>query len=323
MDRRVFLKCLGAGATLGTVKALCAEKEPAAVETPKGPFPSRVLGKTGVKVSAMALGGVAGMQRPPAKDFDPAALAEAALDLGITYFDTAPAYNQGQSENNYGGVIARRRNEVFLATKTGERTYDGTMRSIEQSLKRLRTDRVDLLQIHGATRTEDLEAWGKPDGVLTALRKLRDQKVTRLIGVTGHESADVMRRAIEMYEFDTILTTFNPIARRRPFRESVLPLAAAKKMGILAMKVMGGGFGSLAAGNPAKNTGTWYHDETSQQVDARMLIRYALGLPVSVAVVGMASVEQLRANVATVCNFAPLDAAQRERLEKAMGGVVA
>jgi aryl-alcohol dehydrogenase-like predicted oxidoreductase len=319
MERRDFLKCLGSAAALGTADALLAAEKPAAPDAPKrSPLPTRTLGKTGVRVSRMALGGVAGMQRPPSRDFDPPALAEAALDLGITYFDTAPAYSNGQSESNYGEVIARRRKEVFLATKTGERTYDGAMRSIEQSLKRLRTDHVDLLQIHGTNRTEDLAAWGKPGGVLTALNKLRDQKVTRLIGVTGHESADVMRRAIEMYEFDTVLTTFNPTARRRPFRDAVLPLAVEKKMGILAMKIMGGGFGSLATGNPPKNTGTWYHDETPKQADAKMLIRYALGLPVSVAVVGMASVEQLRANVAAVRDFAPLDAAERERLEKAM-----
>jgi aryl-alcohol dehydrogenase-like predicted oxidoreductase len=177
---------------------------------------------------------------------------------------------------------------------------------------------VDLLQIHGTTRAEDLAAWSRPSGVLTALQKLRDQKVTRFIGVTGHESAEMMRRAIEMYEFDTVLTTYNPVTRRRPFRELVLPLAVEKKMGVLAMKVMGGGFGSLATGNPAKNTGTWYHDETPKQAESRLLIRYVLGLPVSVAVIGTASVEQLRSNVAVVCGLAPLDAAERERLERAM-----
>jgi aryl-alcohol dehydrogenase-like predicted oxidoreductase len=269
-------------------------------------------------VSALALGGVAGMQRPPAPDHDPAALAEAALDLGITYFDTAPAYNSGQSETNYGEVVARRRGEIFLATKTGDRSYDGTLRSVEESLKRLRTDHLDLVQIHGIKKDEDLAALGKPGGVLAALHKLRDEKVTRFVGVTGHEDANAMRRAIEMYEFDTILTTFNPVARRQPFRDMVLPLAVEKKMGIVAMKVMGGGFGSLATGNPAKNTGTWYHDETRAQVDPATLVRYALGLPVSVTVVGMASIEQLRANVAAASALAPLTAAERAELEKAM-----
>ena len=317
MERRDFLKCLGTAVTIAA-----ADRLPAAeVTTPpiafRRPLPTRALGKTGVMVSAMALGGVVGMQRPPAPDHNPAALAEAALDLGITYFDTAPAYNQGQSETNYGEVVARRRDEIFLATKTGDRTYDGTLRSVEESLKRLRTDHVDLLQIHGIKKDEDLAAIGKPGGVLAALQRLRDEKVTRFIGVTGHEDADAMRRAIEMYEFDTILTTFNPVARRQPFRDSVLPLAVAKKMGILAMKVMGGGFGSLATGNPLKNTGTWYHDETRTQADPANLLRYVLGLPLSAAVIGMASIEQLRANVAA-CEMAPLTDVQRTELEKEM-----
>lgn len=87
-------------------------------------LPQRPLGRTGVEVSALALGGVIGMQRPPSADHDPTALAETALDLGITYFDTAPSYNNGQSETNYGQVLARRRKEVFLATKTGDRRPD-------------------------------------------------------------------------------------------------------------------------------------------------------------------------------------------------------
>ena len=100
-----------------------------------------------------------------------------------------------------------------------------------------------------------------PDGVVKALEKLRDEKLTRFIGVTGHESADVMCQAIAMYDFDTILTTFNPMAKRQPYAEKVLPLASRKGLGILAMKVMGGELGSLAIGNPIKNDGKPHHDD--------------------------------------------------------------
>jgi aryl-alcohol dehydrogenase-like predicted oxidoreductase len=317
MERRDFLKCLGAAVTVASADRLTAAAESTPPGISRRHFPTRALGKTGVMVSAMALGGVAGMQRPPAPDHNPAALAELALDLGITYFDTAPAYNTGQSETNFGEVVARRRTEIFLATKTGDRTYDGTLRSVEQSLHRLQTDHVDLLQIHGIKKDEDLAAIGKPGGVLAALHKLRDQKVTRFIGVTGHEDADAMRRAIEMYEFDTVLTTFNPVTRRQAFRDSVLPLAVEKKMGILAMKVMGGGFGSLATGNPAKNTGTWYHDESRSQADSAKLVRYVLGLPLSSAVIGMSSLEQIRANAAA-CEMPPMTDAERTALEQEM-----
>jgi len=260
------------------------------------------------------------MKQAPTRSFHPAQLAEAALDAGITYFDTAPSYADGQSESNYGEVLATRRKEVFLASKTGSRSYDEALRSVEASLKRLRTDHLDLLQLHGVSAKEDFAKWDGPSGVLKAMRKLRDEKVTRFLGVTGHESAEMMRRAIERFDFDTILTTFNPTVRRRPFQELVLPLAQEKKMGILAMKVMGGGFGSLAAGNPLKNDlGTiWYHDQAPRQAEAGTLIRYALGLPITAAIVGMNCLAHVRTNVATVWEKQPLNEEERKALEAHM-----
>ena len=242
------------------------------------------------------------------------------MNAGINYFDTAAAYGDGQSESNYGEVLATRRKEVFLATKTGDRSYEGAMRGVEASLKRLRTDRLDLLQVHGVSAKEDFARWDKPDGVMKALHKLREEKVTRFIGVTGHEDAEAMRRAIELFDFDTVLTTFNPTARRLPFQQIVLPAAQNKGMGILAMKVMGGGFGSLALGNPIKNDldKFWYHDQAPSQARAGMLIRYALGLPISAAIVGMGSLEQLRINVAAARDGQPLDETQRKELERQM-----
>ena len=315
MDRREFLKGAAVAGGLAWASPLqAAEDNP--------PLPTRPLGRTGVKVTVLALGGYTGMKEPRSDKFDPVELANAAIDAGIRYFDSAPSYGNGQSERNYGEVLAHRRKEVFLAAKTGQRTFDGAMREFEQSLKRLRTDHVDLLQIHGARVNEDLAAWGKPDGVVKALEKLRDQKLTRFIGVTGHESADVMCRAITMYDFDTILTTFNPTAKRRPYARKVLPLANRKGLGILAMKVMGGALGSLALGNPIKNDGKPHHDDAPQQAPAGELIRYVLGLPVSVAVVGMSSLEQLRINVAAA-REAPLDRAQRKALEARMRGSLA
>ena len=320
MNRREFLKSVAAVCAVtvpSQVPAADAAFEPGAPRGAK--LPQRSLGKTGVQVSALALGGVIGMQLPPSAGHDPVALAETALNLGVTYFDSAPSYNNGQSETNYGHVLARRRKEVFLTTKTGDRTYDGTLRSIEQSLKRLQTDHVDLLQIHGISPTEDLDAWDKSTGVLTALRKLRDQKVTRFIGVTGHDSAARLREAIERYEFDTLLTTLNPVSRRLPFREDLLPVANQKQMGVIAMKVMGGGNGCLVTGNPLQKVLRPYHDETAHQVNFPSLIRYTLSLPISVAVIGVASVEQLKANIRVVREAVPMTLAERRELETAMG----
>ena len=317
MDRREFLGTMAAVVAGGaTCTRPTLETESRKHEKSKKPvIPGRVLGKTGVKVSALILGGVVAMKEAPTARFHPAELANAALDAGINYFDTAPSYGNGQSERNYGEVLETRRNEVFLATKTGSRSYDGAMREVEASLKRLRTDRLDLLQIHGVKAKEDFTKWEKSDGVLKALCKLRDEKVTRFIGVTGHESAESMRRAIELFDFDTVLTTFNPTTRRLPYQRLVLPLARKKKMGILAMKVMGGGLGSLAIGNPIKNDDVWYHDAAPRQAEAAMLIRYALGLPISAAVVGMGSLEHLRNNVSAVRDAQPLNKKERKVLE--------
>jgi len=321
MDRRKFVGKLGVAAIAGN--AFLHSDIPGLINQGNGEkksdMPKRILGKTGVQVPVLVLGGVAGMMMKPTSEFDPSELASAALDGGINYFDTAPAYGDGQSEINYGVVLAKRRNEVFLASKTIDRSYDGTMRSMEQSLKRLQTDHLDLYQVHGVTDNEDITAWGKPDGVIRALLRLRDEKVTRFIGVTGHESAEAMNRAIDMYEFDTILTTFNPVPRRKPFRESVLPNAISKNMGIIAMKVMGGGGGALASGDPPKNiNGNWYWDETSHQTDPALLVRYALGLPVSCAVIGMKSLKQLDINLTAVRDFKPLSGEEQVNLENLM-----
>lgn len=316
MRRRDFLGTLGALSAVGLEAGARAAAQSPDQAPSRLAMPRRALGRTGVEVSALALGGVIGMQLAPSKDHDPAALAERALDLGITYFDTAPSYNNGQSETNYGRVLGRRRDEVFLATKTGSRSYDGTMRSIEQSLKRLRTDRVDLLQVHGVSERDDPAAWGRPEGVVTALRKLRDQRVIRFLGVTGHDSAPMLRRAIEMYEFDTLLTTLNPVGRRRPYREELLAVANRKRMGVIAMKVMGGGNGCLVAGNPFRKVLRPYHDESAHQVEASSLIRYSLGLPVSTAVIGVADAAQLETNAAVASRAEPMDLAERRELER-------
>jgi len=319
MKRRDFIKSVAATGVIGLSEGLLFPGAQASGPTPAPAFPRRPLGSTGERVTVLALGGVIGMQRPPAKDFDPTELAEAAFEAGIRYFDTAPSYNNGQSETNYGPAVERHRKDIFLATKTQKRTYDEAMREFESSLKRLRTDHVDLLQLHGMNFQDRPDLWDKPDGVLPAFRKLRDQKAVRFLGITGHEDAVILRRAIEMYEFDTLLTTLNPVSRRRPFREDLLPAANRKKMGVIAMKVMGGGNGCLAAGNPSKKLIQLFHDDTSSQVPAKTLVRYALGLPISVAVIGVASVEQLRENIAAAVDLPPLSDGERKTLEDRVG----
>ena len=343
MDRRKFVGKVAAITVAGTAgmqlgMATGANSES---EKKKSKIPMRTLGKTGVEVSCLIIGGVAGMMEYPSKDFDPVELANAAIDAGINYFDTASTYGSGQSEFNYGEVIATRRKEVFLSTKASSRTYDGAMKEIEKSLIRLQTDHLDLWNIHGVTDAEDITLWGKPDGCLKAFYKMRDEKVIRFIGVTGHETAAAMNRAINMYEFDTILTTYNPCPRRKPFRETVLPNALSKNMGALCMKVMGGGGGGLVLNNksilkvdaisgatalkygvsasPAAEKKNWYWDETPHQIKASTLIRYSLGLPIAACVIGMKSLKELEMNVAAA-KMQPLTKEEQIAIEQLMIG---
>lgn len=317
MDRRTFIATAASTAVIGVSRYKIAFAD-TDNELEEPAIPKRVLGKTGVLVSALTIGGVVAMKEEPTAKFHPAQLADAALDAGINFFDTAAGYGQGQSERNFGEIVAHRRKEVFLGTKTLKRSYDEAMREVEESLKRLRTDHLDLLQIHSVSKNEDFSLWDKPDGILKVLHKLRDEKVTRFIGVTGHDAAEAMLRAIEMDDFDTILTTCNPTEERRPFRQRVIPVARKKNMGIIIMKVMGGGNGALAVGNPLKNDGIPRHDDAPRQANASKLIRYALGMPVSTASVGMASLEHLRINVAAAKEQKPLNEQERKSLEKYM-----
>lgn len=326
MDRRKFMGTMATMTVAGAagLQLNFAEGAENKSEVRKGGIPKRILGKTGVEVSCLIIGGVSGMMAVPTKEFEPAELANAALDAGINYFDTAASYGSGQSEINYGKVVAKRRNEIFLSTKTGNRTYNGAMKEIEISLKRLQTDHLDLWNIHSLSAEEDITLWGKPDGCLKAFYKMRDEKVIRFIGVTCHSDADAINRAINMYQFDTVLTTFNPCPRRKPFRELVLPNALKKSMGIINMKVMGGGGGALALGNPALtevgkefSKKNWYWDEAPHQVDATTLIRYCLGLPISCCVIGMKSLKELAINVAAA-KMKPLTKEEQISLEQIM-----
>ena len=152
-------------------------------------LPTRTLGKTGIEVSILGFG--SGSRFLMYKDEDKALEAlSRALDLGITYIDTAHSYGDGKSEERIGRLMPERRKQVTLATKLSARTADDARRQIELSLKRLQTDRLDVLHIHALAGPDDLAAIERPDGVLKALYEARDQKVARAIGITCHADPD-------------------------------------------------------------------------------------------------------------------------------------
>ena len=258
-------------------------------------LPARVLGRTGARVSILGLGGQILLQTPDRWD-EAVELINRALDLGINYCDTAAAYYP--SELYYGEVMPERRHEVFLATKTGDRTRDGAWRSIEQSLVNLQTDHVDLIQVHSLDRFDHLDRALQPDGALAAMSEAREQGLTRFIGVSGH-NADVLLSALHAFDFDTILVRINPLdPLRGDVIGSVLPVAHRRRMGVIAMKVMDRG-GLLNRG-----------------VSPSSLLRYTLSQHVATAIVGCGSLRDLEENFETARTFRPLPRRQLRELER-------
>lgn len=214
--RRDFLKAGGAvTAALLAPAALKADAPstlPALPSNPQTPaaMPTRNLGKTGYKVGIFSLGGQAALEKP--NHFDAAVpIIERALDLGVNYIDTSSIYGGPErwSEQYIGRVMAHRRNEAFLATKTKERTRDGSVRMIEKSLELLKTDHVDLWQLHDVGISKNIdEIFGK-GGAFEALLEMKEQKVVRYLGITGHYRPDVLVECIHRYRFDTILMAMN------------------------------------------------------------------------------------------------------------------
>ena len=201
-DRREFLKrgvaavggaAAGAGLGAGAVAA-ASRPLPQNPRTPRA-MPTRNLGRTGYPVGVFSLGGQAAVEQA-ANEEAAVAIVEKALDLGVNYVDTAARYGGDVpwSQTYIGQVMKRRRGEAFLATKTHDRTRDGSMKLLEQSLKLLQTDHLDLWQIHNLQTMEQVEQIFRPDGAVAALREAKEQGIVRHVGVTGHADPAVLSR---------------------------------------------------------------------------------------------------------------------------------
>ncbi len=298
-SRREFLERLAATTAAGAGLSILTPSSAAspAVRT----LPKRTLGHTGVKVTILAFG--CGSRWLMYKQVDKALEAlNKAIDLGITYLDTAYSYGDGESETRVGMAMAKRRKEIFLATKIPDRTRDTFLRRFEASLKRLQTDHVDLCHIHSLGRAEDLAKIEAPDGALKGLLEVRDQKMARFIGMTSHTDGAVMAQAIERHDLNCVQMALNA-SRNGRFEELALPAANRKKLGIIAMKVMGQ---ELLVG------------PTAGKAAAESLLRYSMSLPVTTAVVGMPTLEMLEKNIEVARAFVPMDSGEMNGLRDKM-----
>jgi uncharacterized protein len=302
VSRREFLE--KSGLAVGAVAAMPARSPKTAPEaTVTTKLPHRTLGRTGASVSILAMGCGSRFLMYPAEEAT--AVLEKAVSLGINYLDTAVNYGDGESETRLGRFLATRRKDVFLATKVPgrSRTRDAALKEVEASLKRLQTDHLDLLHLHSLGDEADLAKIEAPDGAIKALYELREQKVTRFIGMTSHTDGAVMAKAIERNDLDCVQMAMNP-ARAARFEELALPAANRKNLGVILMKVTGQDKLMVEGGAAAES-----------------LLRYAWSLPISTAVCGMPKLEFLEANVATAKAYAfPLSPAEVEKLRQQLAG---
>ncbi|MBK7134398.1 MAG: aldo/keto reductase [Bacteroidales bacterium] len=223
-SRREFLqKLLAATAVAGIYPYLDTVTGNILMSGYKGKMPVRPLGKTGHMVCIYSLGGQATIETPGKEDLS-VQIINRAIDLGINYIDTAAGYGRatatipkaearGHSERNIGQVMKTRRNEVFLASKTDDRTYDGSMRLLEKSLKNLQTDHLDLWQVHNLTKAQiaDVDKYFAADGVIKAMEKARNEKMVRFVGITGHESPAMLKIMAERYPSIMFLLRLMPL----------------------------------------------------------------------------------------------------------------
>ena len=196
-------------------------------------LPKRVLGKTGEKISIVGFGGIA--LRNNGQAFANDTIAK-AYDMGITYYDIAPAY--GDSQALMGPALESYRKKIFLACKTGKRDRAGSEAELHESLKQLKTDHVDLYQFHALTKMEDLDRIFAPGGAIETVTRARKEGKIRFVGFSAH-SEDVALRAMDMFDFDTILYPINCVCwLNGNFGPSVMETARKKNMGVLAIKAI-------------------------------------------------------------------------------------
>src|SRR6266853_3861866 len=274
-------------------------------------LPTRVLGKTGARVSILAFGG--GSRFLMYKEEDKALEAvNRALDLGITYMDTAFGYGNGLSEERIGKVMKTRRKGIFVATKINKRPGDEAIQVLEGSLKRLQIDQFDLVHIHSLTDEADLAQIEAKGGVLETLHKLRDQKVTRFIGITSHTDPTVLAKALERHDFDCTQMALNAAmvgmkngkagmeineAMKTSFQTLALPVANRKKMGVIAMKIFA-------------------QEGLLGQAPLEKLMYYSLSLPVTLVTVGMPKLEYIESNVAMAKAYKPMPKPEMQELSQ-------
>jgi aryl-alcohol dehydrogenase-like predicted oxidoreductase len=270
-----------------------------------GEIPQRQFGRHNERVSLLAVGGYhigsIGTKKESIR------LMHAAIDGGATFFDNAWEYHDGKSEERMGEAIADRRDRVFLMTKvcTHGRDAKTAMRQLEQSLRRLKTDYLDLWQIHECVYANDPERHFARGGAVEALEKAKQAGKVRYVGFTGHKDPAIHLEMLSYeFPFDACQLPLNGFdATFRSFQQQVVPELQKRGIAILGMKPMG--------------AGDCIEKKAVKPADA---LRYAMSLPVATVISGMDSMRVLQQNLRTAQNFAPMSAAEMEAFRKRLAG---
>lgn len=296
ISRRAVLGTLAA-----TALACRGERAPLPATASSSPAPAvtRPLGKTGVHVEPVSLGGEGSLRSTGEGKLAVATILQ-ALELGVRYCDTAPAYEQ--SQDYYGEAFRRMpgaRARVFLASKTHLRDREGSLALLDDSLKRLGTDALDLWQLHDLRSTDDLDAIFAKGGAIEAVEQAKKQGRIRFAGITGHHDPAVLVEAMKRYAFDTVLCAINPAdPARLPFISTVVPEARARGVGVIAMKIFG--------------RGRILQDGVAS---VRELVSYAMSIA-DTAIIGCMSPDEVRANLDAGRHARPATADERTALEQ-------
>ena len=292
MNRRKFLQ--SAAALAATRHALDSYAAPPGTGTG---IALRPLGKTGEKVSMIGVGG--GDLGAVREDKTALRMMDRAIELGATFIDTAWAYQDGLSEERIGKAVLapNKRQKVFLMTKVAARDAAGARKQLEDSLRRLQTDVIDLWQFHDLRNFEEVETIFGPGGAMEVAQKARKEGKIRYLGFTGHTDPAVHLDMLERYDWDAVMMTLNVVdAHWHSFQNQVLPRVLEKNIGVLAFKTLSKGRAMLRAHTVSEG------------------LRYVWSLPVSVLISGMDRMGFLETNLEQAMRFQPMSAAEKKAL---------
>jgi uncharacterized protein len=272
---------------------------PQTVERNDAGIPVRELGRTGLKVSIVGLGG-GHFVRPNIDEQMSVRLVHAAIDAGMTFMDTAWEYHDGESERRMGVALKDRRDRVTLMTKVCGRDRKTAEEQLHDSLRRLQTDVIDVWQFHEVNYDNDPEWIFQADGAIEAAVAARQAGKVRFIGFTGHKSPHILKKMLDQdFEWDTCQMPINVVdAHYRSFQQEILPELVSRGIGPIGMKSLGGS-GQLI---------------TQLGLTAQQCRRYALTLPISTLICGIQSMENLEQDVAIARNFEPIPEAEQQEL---------